>query len=295
MSKNNKTTKDYCPRCQLLTNHECLFEKEIHSSNEDDDFHWSEGFDVIQCLGCENIQFRTRNSDENMIDFDEYTGEEKYYEDLKYYPLNLMNHNVLKHLYYLPSRIRVVYIETIEALKNNCYLLSGVGLRAVIEAVCIEQSIAGRNLEIKINNLVKNKLITEKDANRLHSIRFLGNDSVHEMEVPKEAKLRAAIEIIEHMLKNLYLIDIEASEHLDTIISNYDDFKGLFLRKYRNSSFAVADEKNIKEVLQKDYRRIESTYLANFTQQLIDEINSGIITTLSIGKLDNNNQYFIKN
>ena len=97
------------------------------------------------------------------------------------------------------------------------------------------------------------------------------------------------------MLKNLYLIDIEASEHLDTIISNYDDFKALFLRKYRNTTFAVGDEKNIKEVLQKDFRRIESTYLANFTQQLIDEINNGIITSLSIGKLDNNIQYFIKN
>ena len=71
------------------------------------------------------------------------------------------------------------------------------------------------------------------------------------MDVPNEAKLRAAIEIVEHMLKNLYLIDIEASEHLDTIISNYDDFKALFLRKYRNTTFAVGDEKNIKEVLQK--------------------------------------------
>ncbi len=294
MSKLNEITKDYCPRCQLLTNHKCLFEKGIHSSH-DDDFHWSEYFDIIQCLGCENIQFRTRNSNEDMFHHDPYTGEQEYYEDVKYYPLNLMNHNILKNSYYLPNKIRVVYIETIEALKNNCYLLSGVGLRAVIEAVCIEQSITGRNLEVKINNLVKNKLITEKDANRLHSIRFLGNDSVHEMDVPNEAKLRAAIEIVEHMLKNLYLIDIEASEHLDTIISNYDDFKALFLRKYRNTTFAVGDEKNIKEVLQKDFRRIESTYLANFTQQLIDEINNGIITSLSIGKLDNNIQYFIKN
>ena len=138
------------------------------------------------------------------------------------------------HFYFrfrdISPRAIIVY-----SLKNNCYLLSGVGLRAVIEAVCIEQSITGRNLEVKINNLVKNKLITEKDANRLHSIRFLGNDSVHEMDVPNEAKLRAAIEIVEHMLKNLYLIDIEASEHLDTIISNYDDFKALFLRKYRNT------------------------------------------------------------
>ena len=47
----------------------------------------------------------------------------------------------------------------------------------------------------KINNLEKGKFITERDSSRLHSIRFLGNDSVHEMDVPNEKKLRMLIVI----------------------------------------------------------------------------------------------------
>ena len=50
------------------------------------------------------------------------------------------------------------------------------------------------------------------------------------------------------MLKNLYLIDIEFSEHLDTIILTMMISKLYFYRKYRNTTFAVGDEKNTKSI-----------------------------------------------
>lgn len=286
-------TKDYCPNCQQITNHKCLFTVSERSQH-DSDFHWEDNYEIIQCFGCEKIQFRNRFTHEDMYRFTE-EGYEEPYDESKYYPKNLTSHSLLKNLYHLPDKLRIVYNETIEALKNNCYLLAGVGLRAIIEAICLDQKITGRNLEIKINNLVRNKLITEKDGKRLHSIRFLGNDSVHEMDVPKEERLRIALDIAEHLLKNLYLIDIDVNQHLDTIISEYEDFKNIVLRKIRATTFSIGDEKSIKEILKKDFRRIEANYLLNFTTQLIDEIQNNLITTLSVGKLENNQQYFIKN
>jgi len=228
-----------------------------------------------------------------MVRYD-HDGDEERYDESKYYPKNLPNHVLLENIYVLPDKIRIVYIEAIEALKNNCYLLSGVGLRAIIEATCLNQNISGRNLEIKINNLVKNKLITEKDGNRLHSIRFLGNDSVHEMEVPKEEKLRVALDIVEQLIKNLYLIDIKANKHLDVIITQYDDFKSVVLRKFKESTLNQGDEKSIRELLVKDYRRIEVSYLPNFIQQLLDEITVNTISNISVGKMENGEQHFIK-
>lgn len=291
MSTSN--SKDYCPNCQQITNHKCLFNVS-EGSDHDSDFHWEENYETIQCLGCENIQFRNRYYNEHMYTYTD-EGDEVPYSVSKYFPKTLTNHSLVKNIYHLPNKLRIVYIETIEALKNNCYLLAGVGLRAIIEAICLDQSISGRNLEVKINNLVRNKLITEKDGKRLHSIRFLGNDSVHEMDVPKEEKLRVALEIAEHLFKNLYLIDIEISQHLDTIISEYEDFKNLVIRKIRATTIPVGDELNIKEILKKDYRRVESSYLSNFITQLVDDIGNNLVDTLSVGKLDNNQQYFIKN
>lgn len=286
-------TKDYCPNCQNITNQKCLFTTQERSENNAD-FHWEKNYETIQCLGCENIQFRNRYSHEDMIIHTEDGYEESFYES-KYYPKSLANHTLLKNRYHLPEKLKIVYIETLEALLNDCYLLAGVGLRAIIEAICIDQKISGRNLEVKINNLVRNKLITEKDGNRLHSIRFLGNDSVHEMDVPKVEKLRIALDIAEHLLKNLYLIDIDVNQHLDTIISEYEDFKNLILRKFKTTSITQGQEISIKDILKKDFRRIEVNYILNFTTKLVDEIQNNSVTTISIGKLDNNQQFFIKN
>lgn len=286
-------TKDYCPICQQITNQKCLFSIQ-ERSEYNADFHWEQNYETIQCLGCENIQFRNRYSHEDMFKYTD-DGHEESFDESKYFPKNLTNHSLLKNQYHLPHQLRIVYTETLEALKNNCYLLAGVGLRAIIEAICLDQNIAGRNLEIKINSLVRNKLITEKDGNRLHTIRFLGNDSVHEMDVPKEEKLRIALDIAEHLLKNLYLIDIDVNQHLDTIISEYEDFKNLVLRKFRATSIIQGDEIDIKTVLKKDFRRVEGSYLQNFITQLVDEIQNNLITTISIGKIENNHQFFIKN
>ncbi|MBF0694888.1 MAG: DUF4145 domain-containing protein [Flavobacterium sp.] len=287
--------KDYCPLCSLPTNHTVLFTQK-KGSHHDDDFHWNHDYQVIQCNGCDNLQFRSVYSDESM--FSGPDEDEGYYDEKKYYPLSINGHNTLNNYYYIPDKIRIVYLETLEAIKANCYLLSGVGLRAVIEAIAINQNIAGRTLEQKINNLLKNKFITEKDAHRLHSIRFLGNDSVHEMEVPKESKIRIALDIVEHLLNNLYLIDIVANQHLDTIITQFEDFKNMFLRKFFKE--ASGTEKSVKEIFGKDYRRIELNYLPNFSQQMIDEINNGTINALTIGSIKNSSventpvQHFVK-
>ncbi|WP_284462235.1 DUF4145 domain-containing protein [Chryseobacterium sp.] len=289
---NSTNTKDYCTRCQQKTNHKLLYTFKEYST--EDEINWEDNHDVIQCLGCEKLQFRNRFSHEDMY-FYNIDGDIEYYEESKYFPRNIQDHAYIKNIYSLPDKLRVVYNETIEALRNSCYLLSGVGLRAIIEAVCLDQNISGRNLEVKINNLVKNKLITEKDGSRLHSIRFLGNDSVHEMDVPKEEKLRVALDIVEHLLKNLYLIDIDANLHLDTMITQYEDFKSLLLIAFRNKTILKGEEKTIKEVIQKDFRRIETTYLSNFINQIKNEIQNNIITSIIIGKFDNNQQYFIKN
>lgn len=296
----SKHSKDYCPICCQKTNHSSLF-KVSRSSKNNEDFQWSEMFEIIRCNGCDNIQYRTTYSDESMVVYSHDSGYEfeEQYDEKKYFPKNLKGHIQLSNIHEIPSKIRVVYNETIEAMENECYLLSGVGLRAIIEAICNEQKIIGRNLEQKINNLLKNKLITEKDASRLHSVRFLGNDSVHEMDVPKEDKLNIALRIVENLINNLYLIDLEANKHLDTIINDYNTFKHLLVRKF--VSVNKTEEKSIKEVLGKDYRRIELSYLPNFTQQIIEEINRGELGIISVGSIKNSSiensptQHFIKN
>ncbi len=265
-------------------------------NNDEDDYKISWKYYMLQCMGCESISFRIETHDYEVSYPDEY---ENWIHEItvEVYPKPLKNHSPISEQYNLPSTIRTVYKETLDALKNECNLLAGVGFRAVIEAVCNDKKITGKNLATQIDNLSKNRLITESEAKRLHAVRFLGNDSIHEIAVPKKEALIVVLEIIEHLLRNIYLIDLHAKSVLDTFITEFEDFEDLLLRKLKQ--FNAGDDYPLAKYLDKDIRRLNNQ-LTKFEQELINAINNGDFPKLSVGavKRFGNNpdqlQHFIK-
>ena len=270
--------KNYCQRCNFDTNHNVLKKESLRSDNEDYDYIIE--YMIVQCLGCERISFRKEFIDIESAYPNEF-GDWIPDVSVDNYPKRLKIQRTLENTYILPDKIKFVYEESIRALNADCLLLTGVAFRAVIEAICIENKIPGRDLQKKINNLVKKKLITEKEAHRLHSIRFLGNDSVHEMKIPKEESLKIVLNIIEHLLNNLYLIDHNSGQHLETVISKFNQLTDLL--DYRLSSFSKDDEIPLAAILGKNVRRLNGQ-LIDFEKKLIDKINKGEYNLLSIGK-----------
>jgi len=274
---NDSIVDNYCSVCRNETKHDVLF-----SVNEEGEYgEYKIVRQCVECLGCENKSFREEyhnywDTIEDVPGFDEYNIE------ITNYPNILKGHTDLKNRYNVPESIRKVYDQTILAFKGKSHLLAGVGFRAAIEAVCIQEKIRGNNLEIKINNLAKNRLITDKEAERLHSIRFIGNDSIHEMEVPTERKLFLVLEIIETLLKNLYIIDAEAKSVLDTIIKDYSDFEDLLWRLVNKTN--TNDERTLKEILGKHIRRINFA-LESIEHIVIERIKSGDLKFLKLGEI----------
>jgi len=244
---------NYCAKCSHSTKHTILLSK----VKKDEDEYMDYGktlYLMLECNGCEEISFRKEYHD-YLETIEDEEGNEKPAVTINIFPNQLNNHKTLEPLYYLPEKIKNVYEQTILALKGGSLLLAGVGFRAAIEAICIEENIKGYSLEQKINNLAKNRLITEKEAERLHTIRFLGNDSVHEIEIPSEEKLYMVLNIVEHLLKNLYILDKDAKNLLDTIIKQYEDFESLVIDCII-SKYKLGDVKTLKEILGKHIRRI---------------------------------------
>lgn len=278
--------KCYCPKCREQTKHISLFNKKI-SSGEDDNISWFETFEIVECAGCENIQFKKTYGDESMVNYNSYTDHEEYYYDIMCYPTALKKHIPLVNEYSLPPKIRAIYKETLATFKAGSNTLTGVGFRAVIEAICIDKNIKGKDLQQKINNLLKDKLITEKECKRLHSIRFLGNDSVHEMLKPETSTLYIVLEIIEHLLKNIYLIDLNIGNHLETIINDYSQFEELIWSKCNR--LGNGSQISVRSVLGKDFRRFEVESLANFTDMLIARTERSEIDWLVIENKESTN------
>ena len=93
----------------------------------------------------------------------------------------------------LPDPVQQIYTESHSALSSKLRVLTGIGIRAVVEAVCKHEAAAGKDLEKRIESLVEKGLIATEDGRVLHSLRFMGNQAAHEVKAHTEDELRCCL------------------------------------------------------------------------------------------------------
>lgn len=265
--------KKHCNNCKGKRNHKELFEKKIRG--DDDGFVWIEKYQVIECLGCENISFLKIYGDITMVDYD-YEGNPDYYYDETIFPYFLEKGDELKYQYHLPEAIKIIYKETIDAFKVDSYILTAGGLRAIIEAICNHLKIKKDNLEKRIDTLHNKGHLTLSESKRLHSIRFLGNDALHEIAKPKKEHLHLLLEIVNHLLANLFINDKIIKGKIDTIIDKYEDF--IVLIQNLINEELVNKELELDELLGKSKRLIDKSKIKEFERKFENEAISKNMT-----------------
>jgi Domain of unknown function (DUF4145) len=160
-------------------------------------------YQIIMCLGCRTISFRqyfeSQNSDNEIFGiqlFPERDGE-NYIS-----PVEFKN---------LPQKVDKLYQQAIKSFNFKMPILCAAGIRATIEGVCMKHEITGNNLKEKINGLKEKGFISKLEVQRLHLLRFLGNEALHELETPSFDELRSAIKILNHLLEGMYDLEQEAN------------------------------------------------------------------------------------
>lgn len=262
--------KYYCRTCKVPTNHSIIHEVKTHGEIDDGYFRWMYTYSLIQCLGCETVSFLETYGDSEMVDIDEEEGKYEYYFNKTIYPYYLENVNELESTNFIPSPIKEIYKETISAYKANCLILSAGGLRAIIEATCNYLKVRKGNLGTRIDLLHDKGHLTLNESKRLHSIRFLGNDALHEIENPKKESLIILFEIVNHLLENLFISDKKIQGKLDTIIDTYEEFLKLLRNKINKEM--VGKEMTLSEILGKSQRLIPKKKLTEFENTLKNDI-----------------------
>ena len=119
----------------------------------------------------------------------------------------------------------------------------------------------------------------------MHAIRFMGNDSAHEIKAPKVDSLKIALEIVEHLLKSVFILPEQANGYLDTIVDKYELFETLLEKHLTN--FNNGDEYPLYHFFEKDWRRVQD-FISNFQTELIENINNSNFNLLEVGKKDIN-------
>ncbi|MDE5642097.1 MAG: DUF4145 domain-containing protein [Muribaculaceae bacterium] len=269
----HRQKKSYCRWCGHDTNHEFLFSHKVSTDNDGD--YWEEAtYSVVKCCGCDAVAFHREVYTE--YNFDEVQpGIYDYIPEISCFPFDKDWINPI-FSWAIPHTIRDVYREAVEAMNHGLDRLAGAGFRAVVESVCSHLKIEGKTLEVKINKLTSQGIITKNDRNRLHAIRFIGNDSIHVLKKYGRDELKVALSIVNGILTNLFVIADDFERLSEKPISEYDDFEKELKALVAKVPAGVYTLKNIIQPI----RRILNDDIPGFEAKLKGRIESGEIDWL---------------
>lgn len=277
-----KKVKSHCRYCGHDTNHSVLSE---HTESSREEYSFDRAYQIVECLGCDRKSFRDVFEEiEHAYQISEDEWEVPTSIDV--YPKFIKGHRSLDGDYYLPSLVGRIYKEVLLAFQEDALILAGLGLRGTVEAVCNDLAVSGRTLETRISKLATSGFISRKDAERLHGIRFMGNDAAHEIKRPKSEQLSVALRIVEHLLSSVYILEEEVQGNIDTLITEFSQFIELLDKKL--VQFTPGDELPLVAILGRDIRRVKDS-LVNLEPELITKIDAGELTSLSKGKVEKYN------
>lgn len=212
-----KKTRWFCNRCRTRTNHTC--KAEHFPTEEGEPFVEQDGtkywgiehfYRLWVCDGCEDAVLEQAWDGCKIAD----AAGDQWYSDtelqIELHPHRTEESVPVRDYKGLPPSVAGVYYETVFAHHHCLHLLCALGLRSLVEAICIDQRITGRNLEQKIDGLTK--LLPPTTAAKFHTLRFIGNEAAHEFKEPNAADLRLGIEVCEDMLSFLYELDAKLTK-----------------------------------------------------------------------------------
>lgn len=205
-------TQLQCADCRVTTRHKVLSKVKATYQDWVDDHNSVETWmthEVVVCGGCGDISIKKSTQFSEDWDFDS-DGNPYYCVDIDIYPPRSSVGNNFRSEKGLPESIEKIYIESCRAFDLGLYVMTGFGLRAIVETICKDKGVAGRNLFEKIDEMERVGLITADGTKVLHQLRDMGNNAAHELKAHSKRELAAAFEVVEYVLKGVYIIPEQA-------------------------------------------------------------------------------------
>lgn len=207
------TTYHFCNACKRFTKHSLLF----HYTFENPilDTIYFKDVNVWYCRGCEDVLYQTIIS--NSKDVDE-NGNKKNISFV--YPIRAFLTITQKRFLKLPHHLNLLYFEVVSAINQNILILAAIGLRTLLEGICKDKGIQGKNLKELIDNI---NFVTDNIKRNLHGFRFMGNDAAHELDPPSREDIILALDVMEDLMNYTYELDYKSSRILEITNQKHSD------------------------------------------------------------------------
>jgi hypothetical protein len=202
-----------CPTCDRVDQCGELLTKVVETGQEDcgngNSISWGVGYETVKCCGCENVFFRqiSWNSEDTDHDYDE-NGQVTSWanETITLFPETKKERNTIRDFDLLPENIQNIYKETVVSLESGQLILTGIGIRAILETICKDKGTKGK-LVSQIGQLYTKGVLSKNGADLLHKLRILGNASAHDIKPYGTLQLSLALDVLDNLLLNVYVLE----------------------------------------------------------------------------------------
>lgn len=220
--ENSSKEQIICNSCNHRTWHKIIFSQVFTTSAYDgyggDDYlgEINSKWDLLQCLGCGMPSVRMMIGDEN-----------DKLSHVEFYPQRTISQHDWKYYVHLPDNLSHLYLEVVNTYNQGNLILCAAGIRALLEGICVNKGIyeglnekgkITKSLEGKINGLTS--LVPPNIVKNLHGLRFLGNQALHELDMPDQNSVSLAITVIEDIMNVIYELDYRAQLLLNKTAKN---------------------------------------------------------------------------
>ncbi|WP_035236467.1 DUF4145 domain-containing protein [Desulfobacter vibrioformis] len=215
-------TKIYCNTCRYETKHDI---KSIHErSYQEIDEHegreflgYYEDFEYrfLVCRGCDTATLEEKSTGAGLQDND---GNNIYYYSY-YPPRKNFGFRSPKQFLHIDKKLNQTYKEIITAYQQGLGIVTSMGIRALLEGICVIEGIDDKKawgLGKKIDKLKVSARIPESIIDGLKGLKFIGDDAAHRLKTTEKHHLSLAVDLIEALLTNLYeaKFDLEKKANL---------------------------------------------------------------------------------
>lgn len=105
----------------------------------------------------------------------------------------------------LPENQARLLDEVYGAIERNLLTLASMGLRAVIDMVCLDQIGDAGTFREKMNELQKAEVVSKRQVDILLKVINSGNASAHRGFTPDNEDIETVLAVVEHLLESVYL------------------------------------------------------------------------------------------
>ena len=214
MSTSTKT-KAPCNSCSGHTFHDILFEKKASGSDEiaeDFSIEWGTEWRVIQCRGCGLISMKRESWNSESLGHDGNPATETVFfppRTFREFPAWLRNDFFSETC---PPEVEQLMKELYVALQNNCRGAATMLTRAIFEHTMIDQTGDQGTFAKNLGKFEAQGFIGKKHAEVVASMLEAGHASMHRAFIPKQADIVTLVDILEGVLRVVYVDAPKAAE-----------------------------------------------------------------------------------